>query len=142
MPADGDSGDCSEAGLDQVGAVRVRGTLYRGRRANRTMGERASRPGLPILVTGQQSAQFGVGEIAPLAGLQMAELDIADAHAHQLLHAVTEMRRHQADLPVQALRQHDAEPDRADLEVLQGRVISPWIGTPRLMPRRNSLVMP
>jgi putative acetyltransferase len=63
---------------------------------------------------GNQAAQLGVGEVAPLPDLERTELDVVDAHAAQLRDAVTEGGGHQADLPVQALRQHDAEAELGD----------------------------
>ncbi|EEF93709.1 hypothetical protein CATMIT_01657, partial [Catenibacterium mitsuokai DSM 15897] len=69
----------------------------------------------PLRALRQQALQFRVGEVAPLARLEVAELDVADAHAQQLLDPETEVRGHQADLPIEALHQHDAETEAAEL---------------------------
>src|SRR5690606_16536246 len=83
---------------------------YRRRRDARMQAE-----GLPVSALWQQSAQFRVGQVAPLADLEPAELDVADAHPHQLLDPVTEVGGHQADLAVESLHQHDPEPEPAQL---------------------------
>src|SRR6185312_1743387 len=85
-------------GVDQHSVVRHHPDARIGRRSC-----------LPLRAPRQQSAQFRFAEIAPLSHFQRAELDIHDADAAQLGDPVAEGFRHQANLPVQALREHDAE---------------------------------
>ena len=49
-------------------------------------------------------------EGTPLTARQIAEAEIPDARANQPLHFVADLVKHSADLPVQALLQHDAQP--------------------------------
>src|SRR5262245_6661059 len=61
----------------------------------------------------EERLHFRPGEVAPAAGRQVAEPDVHDANAHETLHAPAERGAHAADLPVESLRQHDAEAVRA-----------------------------
>ena len=54
----------------------------------------------PTRTLGQQPAQFHIGQIAPLTDLQCTQLDIDNAHAAQLGHAIAKFVGHQANLPV------------------------------------------
>lgn len=75
---------------------------------------------LPLAAPRQQRMQFRLRQIAPLSDLQLAELDIDDAHALQTPHLVAEHLAHAADLPVQSLGEDDAEHVLADASYLAG----------------------
>ena len=75
----------------------------------------------PFRAARQQAPELLVGEVAPLSDLEVGEFHVADPHADELLHPAPEMRRHQADLPVEALHQHDPEAETAELGGLAGK---------------------
>src|SRR5690606_4550501 len=55
-------------------------------------------PRSPVRELREQAPQLLRCQVAPLPGLERAELDVVDAHAAQLGDAVTEGRGHQPDL--------------------------------------------
>ena len=68
----------------------------------------------PLRAIGQQSTQFRIAQIAPLAELERTELDVDDAHPTQLLDPIAKRIGHQADLPVESLGQHNAKAEARD----------------------------
>src|SRR5688572_2838302 len=63
----------------------------------------------PLGALRQKPLEFGWRQIAPLTDFEIAEPDVDDAHAAQLLDAIAELGRHETDLPVEALRKNDAK---------------------------------
>src|SRR5450631_738023 len=73
------------------------------------------RPGGPVALelnrrrsARQQAGRFRIGQVAPLARRQIAQMDVADAYALQALHPVAERRTHAADLPIESLGENQA----------------------------------
>src|SRR6202008_5201229 len=88
--------------------VSVFGIRSRSRLTAKYSGARL-RPAAACGAAREERRAFRRGEVAPAARRESAEPDVHDAHAHEALHAESERRAHAADLPVESLRQHDAE---------------------------------
>ena len=103
-----DAGRAVVAALGSATDVNARllSRAFDPRHATKGMRGRASHLPEPM---GQQAREFFCAEVAPMAELEMAEAHVDDAHPLQSPHAVTEHVADAPDLPVQPLRQDDAE---------------------------------
>src|SRR3546814_16160064 len=92
-------------------------STWRGRAGGRCWRWRDS----PFLAHRQQTAQFGVGEIAPLHGLEPAQRDVDDTGTQQALYPVDKVGGHQSILPVQPLGENAAKAQIDRKDIVEGK---------------------